>query len=305
MPSLLILAAGMGSRYGGLKQLDAVGPYGETLLDYSVYDAVHAGFSEVVFVIRHEMEDLFRSKVGDRYEKAFPDLVIKYAFQEMNDVAEKSSFFSERIKPWGTGHALLAARSIIKQPFAVINADDYYGASGYQTVSGFLVTAESGSWAMIGYPLKNTLSEHGSVSRGICDSDENNFLTSITERTAISKRDGEIVAQEKEGETISLTGEELVSLNFWALTPDIFSHLEKQFEEFLLALEKGDKKNQATAEFYLPAAVSCCISENQASVQLLPTSDSWFGLTHPADHLQVKAALRKMIDEGKYQSPLF
>lgn len=315
----------MGSRYGRLKQLDAIGAHGETLLDYSVYDAVRAGFSEVVFVIRREIEELFRSKIGDRYEKAFPHLAIKYAFQEMNDLAEESSFFSERMKPWGTGHALLAARRLIKSPFAVINADDYYGSSGYQTLAHFLKQAEADSWAMIGYRLKKTLSEHGTVSRGICSygavnarsltekeeknekraSDESKILTSITERTSISERNGKIIAEEKEGSRLVLTGEELVSLNFWALTPDIFSHLEQQFCEFLLALEQGDKKMQSAAEFYLPAAISRCIKEKRASVRLLPTHDAWFGLTHPNDLHHVKMLLSKMIDEGKYPTPLF
>lgn len=297
--SLLVLAAGMGSRYGALKQLDAAGPQGETLLDYSVYDAVKAGFSEVIFVIRQEMEEIFRQKISNRYEKTFPELTIKYAFQKLDDLPQGFSFLDQRSKPWGTGHALLAARNLIKNPFAVINADDYYGASGYQTLAPFLATTQAGSCAIIAYRLKNTLSDYGAVSRGICQGTD--FLISITERTALCKKDGNITAEEK-NELLSFTGEELVSLNFWALTPDIFLHLEKLFTEFLESL---DEKNQATAEFYLPSAISDCIKTQKASVRLLLTDDAWFGLTYSADLPRVKSALSDMVSEKKYPAPLF
>lgn len=299
--SLLVLAAGMGSRYGGLKQLDAVGPNGETLLDYSIYDAIKAGFSEIIFVIRRDMEELFRTHVGDRITKAFPDVLVHYAFQEKDDLSEGFLRAESRTKPWGTGHALLAARTLIRSPFAVINADDYYGASGFEKVAHFLKKQTKASWGIVAYLLKNTLSDHGSVSRGIVTT-ENNFLASITERTSLRKVDGKIVAQEKNGEVIPCTGEEFVSMNFWALTPDIFSQLERLFTEFLKQLGKD---NAASAEFYLPSAISSCIAEKSAAVELLTTNDSWFGLTYSEDHSKVTSALSTMIEEGKYPSPLF
>ena len=301
--TLIILAAGMGSRYGGLKQLDSVGPHGEILLDYSVYDAVAAGFSEILFVIRHDIEEVFRSKIGDRYCQAFPNLKVSYAFQELDDLPEGVPVPEGRVKPWGTGHALLAARKVITGPFAVINADDYYGASGYRVLKQFLEKASEGRYAMVGYLLKNTLSEYGSVSRGICESNNEGTLSHITERTAIRATHDGIIAEERTGEAFRLTGEELVSLNFWAFMPDLFSHLEKQFSEFLKAYR--GKESQSTAEFYLPAAVSHLIETDMASVELLPTTDPWFGLTHSDDLPHVKEALRKMMEERVYPSPLF
>ena len=285
--TLVILAAGMGSRYGGLKQLDPVGPHGEILLDYSVADAVQAGFSEVLFIIRHEIEKAFRQHLGNRYQAAFPDLKISYAFQDPTDLPENFSLPSPRSKPWGTGHALLAARSHITTPFAVINADDYYGPSGYRLLKTFFETSPSdNTYAMVAYALKNTLSEHGSVSRGICQSTPDHMLLDIIERTSIRMTAEGIRAEEKNQTSIPLTGNEWVSLNFWGFTPSIFSHLEDQFSTFL-----QHKENHTTAEFYLPSAVNQLVHEKNTSVHLFPSQDPWFGLTHPADHALVKAAL--------------
>ncbi len=288
--TLIILAAGMGSRYGGLKQLSPVGPREEILLDYSVADAVSAGFTEVVFVIRRQIETAFDEMIGTRYKAVFPELAVHYVFQDPTDLPEYFSLPEGRTKPWGTGHALLAARNQVKRPFAVINADDYYGPEGYRLLKKFLEEPKkTGSYAMVAYSLKNTLSEHGSVSRGICEVDTNHFLSNITERTSIHATSSGIVAKEKNGTLIPLTGNEWVSLNFWGFTPDIFPHLEKEFSQFL-----EQQENHATAEFYLPSAVSTFIQEKKATVQLLPTSAPWFGLTHPDDLTHVRQALTNL-----------
>ncbi|MBX9578590.1 MAG: NTP transferase domain-containing protein [Chthoniobacterales bacterium] len=301
--TLVVLAAGMGSRYGGLKQLDPVGPSGETLLDYSVYDAVRAGFSEIVFIIRKEIEEPFRKMVGDRYAKAFPQLQVKYVFQEMTDLAQNIKVSEGRTKPWGTGHALLAARYEVKTPFAVINADDYYGSSGYQLLAAFLRQPQAGHYAMVGYQLKNTLSAFGTVSRGITESTNTGFLKKITEQTDLRASVGGVIAQQATGKEIFFTGEELVSLNFWAFLPDFFPHLEKLFEEFLNYV--WETKQSTTAEFYLPSAVNQLIKEETISVKLLCTQDPWFGLTYPDDLPQVKVELKKRIEGGYYPSFLF
>lgn len=301
--ALLILAAGMGSRYGGLKQLDPVGPSGETLLDYSVYDAVRAGFSEIVFIIRKEIEESFRKMIGDRYAKAFPHLQVKYVFQEMTDLPDNIKAPEGRTKPWGTGHALLAARHVVNTPFAVINADDYYGSSGYQLLAAFLQQAHPAHYAMVGYQLKNTLSPFGAVSRGVTESTVEGFLKKITEQTELRASGERVVAKQSGGKDLVFTGKELVSLNFWAFLPDFFPHLERLFEIFL---HDALQTTKATSlEFYLPSAVSHLIAEGIISVKLLPTEDPWFGLTHPSDLPQVKAGLQEIITKGCYPSPLF
>lgn len=301
--SLLILAAGLGSRYGGLKQLDPVGPCGETLLDYSVYDAVRAGFSEIIFIIRKEIEEPFRKMIGDRYAKAFPQLEVKYVFQEMDDLPHRLKVPEGRTAPWGTGHALLAARHAVQNPFAVINADDYYGSSGYQLLANFLQQATRAHYAMVGYQLKNTLSAFGAVSRGITESTGEGFLKNITEQTDLQASHNAVVATTSTGGKIFFKGEELVSLNFWAFLPDVFPHLEKLFEQFLHEVLLTTKAT--SLEFYLPSAVSQLIAEKKISVKLLPTDDPWFGLTHPSDLPQVKAGLQERIEAGHYPSPLF
>ena len=289
--ALVILAAGMGSRYGGLKQLDPVGPNGEVLLDYSIHDAVQAGFSKIVFVIRKEIAQAFEEHIASRYAKNYPGLKIRFAFQELTDLPKNIPFPSQRSKPWGTGHALLAARHEVTTPFAVINADDYYGPSGYHLLQNFFLQLQlltSTTYAMVAYALKNTLSEHGNVSRGVCQANAENFLIDITERTSIRKTPAGIVAEEK-NDTLCLTGEEWVSLNFWGFTPDIFPHLEQGFADFLACEE-----NHASAEFYLPSLVNKLVHEKKASVKLLRSEDPWFGLTHPADLARVKKALASL-----------
>lgn len=298
--TLIILAAGMGSRYGGLKQLDPVGPCGETLLDYSVYDAVQAGFSEVIFIIRKEIEDSFHMMIGNRYAKFFPDLKVKYVFQEMSDLPQTFKVPEGRLKPWGTGHALLSARHVVKNPFAVINADDYYGSSGYQLLAAFLQNSMPSHYAMVGYQLKNTLSSFGAVSRGVTETTLEGFLKKITEQVGLSAEDNGLITSREGENSLVFTGEELVSLNFWAFLPDFFPYLEELFEEFLREILPTD---QATiSEFYLPSAVNRLISEKKISVKVFPTKDPWFGLTHPSDLPQVKAGLQRRIDKGFYKN---
>jgi dTDP-glucose pyrophosphorylase len=285
--SLVVLAAGMGSRYGGLKQLDPVGPSGEILLDYSVAGAVLAGIGKVVFVIRREMLDLFRECVGTRYES---EILVEYAFQEMEPLPGGRVSPPGRIKPWGTGHAVLAAAPLVRGPFAVINADDYYGSAGFSKLAVFLSSAHPGEYAMVGYRLDRTLSEHGAVSRGICRVDDNGLLLEIKECPAIARRPAtsrggtDIVAEGNPA--LLLTGAEPTSMNFWGLMPDLFPKLERLFDEFLE--EQGDDPG---AEFYLPAAISSLISDGEATVQMLHSDDLWLGLTYPEDRARVVAAL--------------
>jgi UTP-glucose-1-phosphate uridylyltransferase len=283
--TLVVLAAGMGSRYGGLKQLDPVGPSGQIILDYSVTDAVLAGFTKVVFVIRREMLEQFRDTIGTRYEGT---VQVEYAFQELEPLPGGRVSPAGRTKPWGTGHAVLVAKSVVRGPFAVINADDFYGPGGFVKLALFLQAAEQGQFAMVGYRLDRTLSDHGSVSRGICRSDSGGYLVEITERTAIvrkeSEKGSEIIAEGTP--TVSLTGDEPTSMNFWGFTPDLFPRLERLFDEFLE--EHGEDPK---AEFYLPAAVSSLIASGEVSVKLLQTDDPWYGLTYPEDRPLVVEAL--------------
>lgn len=280
--SLVVLAAGMGSRYGGLKQIDPVGPSGEILLDYSVADALGAGFTKIIFVIRRELLELFRETVGLRYEDK---IAVEYAFQELEPLPGGRVSPPGRTKPWGTGHAVLAAAPLLREPFAAINADDYYGSSGFVELAEFLKTAVPSHYAMVGYRLEKTLSDHGSVSRGICRADASGYLIDITERTAIARTAEGIMAEGNP--PVPLTGAEPTSMNFWGLMPDFLEKLERLFEEFLE--ERGiDSK----AEFYLPAAVSTLIGTGEATVRLLHSSDPWLGLTYPEDRPLVAEALK-------------
>ncbi len=281
--SLVVLAAGMGSRYGGLKQIDPVGPNGEILLDYSVADALAAGFSKVVFVIRWEMLEIFRNAIGERYSSK---IAVEYVFQELEPLPGGRVSPPGRTKPWGTGHATLAA-AMVKGPFATINADDYYGASGFGDVARFLRTAQSGEYAMVGYRLDQTLSDYGSVSRGICREDGKGYLLDITERTSIAKGSQGIMAAENP--PFVLSGSEPTSMNFWGFTGDVFPKLERLFDEFL-----EERGNDRKAEFYLPSAISSLIASGEASVKLIHSGDPWFGLTYPEDKPLVSAALRKI-----------
>jgi hypothetical protein len=283
--TLVVLAAGMGSRYGGLKQLDPVGPAGEILLDYSVTDALAAGFSRVVFVIRREMADLFRETVGSRYEGK---MEVAYAFQELEPLPEGRVSPPGRVKPWGTGHAVLSAVSLIRGPFAVINADDYYGPSGFRSLASFLENGTPGAYAMVGYRLEGTLSDQGPVSRGVCTTDAAGYLTGITERTSIRREEDGVIRAGGESPVV-LSGEEPTSMNFWGFQPDLFPGLERLFGEFL-DLHGADAKS----EFYLPAAVGELVSCGEATVGVLASTDPWFGLTYPGDKEVVSEAMRRL-----------
>ena len=283
---LVILAAGMGSRFGGLKQVQPVGPAGELIIEYSIHDAHRAGFDRLVLVIRKDIEADFRATIGRRFEARMD---VSYVFQETG---------AGRIKPWGTGHAVLAARETVKRPFAVINADDFYGASGYASLAGHF--ANYPGYALVGYPLKQTLSEFGTVSRGLCATDASGRLKHITEITKIEKQPGGGARYTDAGGAMKqLSGEEMVSMNFWGFTPAVFPQLEKLFAEFL-ARSGGDPK----AEFYLPTAISTLNEQRLTEVELLRSTDAWFGITYREDLAASQAAVRALIAAGKYPSPL-
>ncbi len=293
--TLLVLAAGMGSRYGGLKQLDPMGPSGETLLDYSVFDALQAGFNKVVFVIRKDFEAEFRERVGARY---LGRVEVDYVFQDLADLPDGYAVPEGREKPWGTAHAIWAAREAVQQPFLAINADDFYGTDSYRLLARHLASAKDGEFAMAGYKLRNTLSEHGTVSRGICRVNGEETLLSVQEFTKLEKRDEGAVDLE-DGQT-AFTGDEPVSLNFWGFTPSVFQSLEKNFEAFLAAEGTAMK-----SEFYIPSAVAAMVTSGEASVKVLRTDATWFGVTYREDKPGVVARLSQFVNDGKYPSPLW
>lgn len=292
-PTLLILAAGMGSRYGGLKQIDAVGPSGETILDYSIYDALASGFGKIVFVIRREIEDAFRKSVGSRYESLTK---VEYVFQELNALPAGFTPPEGRTKPWGTGHAILVAKDVIKEPFGVINADDFYGRDSYEQLSAFLSRPlPDHLHAMVGYKMRNTLSEHGTVSRGVCRCNREGCLETVEEVTAISKFGNGARAGEQD-----FNGDEIVSMNLWGFQPSIFEALHKQFEAFLQA--RGEEER---SEFYIPFAVDEEIHLNRAKVMVLQTDSQWTGVTYREDKPSVEAFIRTLIKKGQYPENLF
>lgn len=296
----MILAAGMGSRYGGLKQLDPIGPGGQTLMDYSIYDALRAGFDKLVFVIRHGFAETFQAQVGGRYHG---HAAVDYAFQELDTATAGYATPAERQKPWGTGHAILAAAGAIREPFAVINADDYYGPHSFATLAACLAspqTCHPGRYAMVGYRLRNTLSENGTVARGICGVDPQGKLLKVTEHTRIAARGAAVDALDEAGRTVELTGEEIVSMNFWGFHPAIFGQLQAQFLEFL-----EQRGQDVKAEFYIPSAVDRLIHEGTVETYVLPTEDTWFGVTYREDRDGVVAAVRGLVERGVYPAELF
>ena len=306
-PTLLVLAAGMGSRYGGLKQIDPVGPGGETVLDYAVFDALRAGFGRVVFVIRRDFEAIFREQVGAKYSGK---VAVDYVFQAVDALPEGCVAPAGREKPWGTGHAVWCARDAVREPVAVINADDFYGADSFAQLGKFLTSPAAtprgfdpmsghrtprtmaAQFAMVGFSLANTLSEHGAVARGECVTGAGGILESITERTGILAADV--------GAGRKFTGKETVSMNCWGFTPALFAGLDRQLHEFLAA-----RGNDPKAEFYLPAAVSEMIARREAVVKVLPTSSAWFGVTYREDKPRVVAAIADLVSSGKYPAKLF
>lgn len=293
--TLLILAAGMGSRYGGLKQLDPMGPNGEVVMDYSVYDAWRSGFDEVVFVIRRDFAEDFQKFVGSRFEN---QIKVSYVFQDMANLPEGFSVPADRTKPWGTGHAILAAREVIQNPFVAINADDFYGRDAYRKIADFFMASSNPTaFAMPGFRLASTLSEHGTVARGVCETDANGFLKKVEELTAIARTERGITNGD---DPRVFTGEEPCSMNFWGLTPAAFPLLESGFREFLTA-SMGNPKS----EFYIPFAISEMIQSGAATVKVLPTTSQWFGVTYQADKPQVIASLQQQIASGAYPQKLW
>lgn len=298
-PTLFVLAAGMGSRYGGLKQLDGVGPHGETIMDYSIYDAIHAGFGRIVFVIRHDFEEEFRNKVLSRYEGSIP---VDVVFQSIDALPEGYSVPEGRVKPWGTNHAVLMAADTIKEPFAVINADDFYGRNSFEVMAKYLSNPElkPGEYCMVAFKVGNTMTENGSVSRGVC-STEDGKLTKVVERTAISfDEDHKITFTDENGEKQYLAPDTYVSMNFWGFTPDYFGYSNREFKNFL-------DKSIATpkSEFYIPSVVDALIRNNEASVKLLQTDAKWFGVTYPEDRQGVVDAFAALHANGTYPENMF
>jgi len=297
--ALLVMAAGMGSRYGGLKQIDPVGPGGETLLDYSVFDALRAGFTRVVFVIRRDIEKAFREAVGRRYE-AKAD--VAYAFQELGDVPAGFTVPNDRTKPWGTAQAVLAAESVVASPFAAANADDFYGAHSFEALSSFLDGAKDTSdlYAMVGFRLGVTLSEHGSVARAVCDASDDGFLRHVEEVLGLEKAEGGARAPDGTGGFRHFPSDTPVSLNLWGFTPPVFAKLRERFGAFLAA-----RGSDLRSEFFLPDALGSLMARGEARVRLLSTPDPWFGLTHPADAPFVRSRLRALHAAGAYPEHLF
>ena len=317
-PTLFLLAAGMGSRYGGLKQLDGLGPNGETIMDYSIYDAIRAGFGKLVFVIRKDFEQDFRDKILSKYESHIP---CELVFQALDNLPEGFTCPAERTKPWGTNHAVMMGADVIKEPFAVINCDDFYGRDSFQTMGKFLAALPEGSknvYSMVGFRVGNTLSESGTVSldrssaasdvykrqvsRGICSTDANKLLTSVVERTKIQRIDGEVKYIDDNGEWTATPDTTPVSMNFWGFTPDYFAYSQEFFKTFL-----SDPKNMENlkSEFFIPLMVDKLINDKTATVEVLDTASKWFGVTYPEDRQEVVDKIQALIDAGEYPAKLF
>jgi len=296
-PTLLVLAAGMGSRYGGLKQIDPIGPSQETIIDYSIHDAIAAGFGKIVFVIREgfekEFKELFNAKLAEKIE-------VDYVNQEIQNVPEGTFFTAEREKPWGTGHAILMAKDCIHEPFAVINADDYYGVEAFTTMADFLMnTISEEEYGMVGYQLSNTISENGFVSRGVCATNTNEHLTTVVERTHIEKLIDGIAYKEDEKWT-PISGETTVSMNFWGFTPQLFKHLEDQFVSFL-----AESGQELKSEFFIPSVVAKIIDDGKTNVKVLKSNAQWFGVTYREDKEKAAKAILDLVEKGVYPSKLW
>ena len=301
-PTLFLLAAGMGSRYGGLKQLDGLGPHGETIMDYSIYDAIHAGFGKLVFVIRKDFEQDFRDKVLSKYEGHIPCEIV---FQSLDALPEGFTCPEGRTKPWGTNHAVMMGQSVINEPFAVINCDDFYDRDAFQVMGKFLSELPEGStgkYAMVGFRVDNTLSESGTVSRGVCEYDDNHHLTSVVERTKIQRFDGVVKYLDENDEWVALPDNTPVSMNFWGFTPDYFAHSNAFFKTFL-----SDEKNMTNlkSEFFIPLMVDKLINDGTATCEVLDTTSKWFGVTYPEDRPEVVAKFEKLGADGVYPEKMF
>lgn len=301
-PTLFLLAAGMGSRYGGLKQLDGLGPHGETIMDYSIYDAINAGFGKLVFVIRKDFEEDFRRIVLSKYEGHIP---CELVFQSLDALPEGFTCPADRTKPWGTNHAVMMGKDVIKEPFAVLNCDDFYDRDAFNVMGQWLNNLPEGStgkYAMVGFRVGNTLSESGTVSRGVCEADENKHLTSVVERTKIQRFGGVVKYLGDNGEWVAIPDTTPVSMNFWGFTPDYFAHSEEFFKTFL-----SDPKNieNLKSEFFIPLMVDKLINDGSATCEVLDTTSKWFGVTYPEDRPEVVAKFQKLGEEGVYPEKMF
>jgi choline kinase len=298
-PALLVLAAGMGSRYGGLKQLDGLGPNGETIMDYSIFDAIRGGFGKLVFVIRRHFEEDFRKKIISKYENHLP---VEVVFQELDNLPAGFSVQAGREKPWGTNHAVLMGKDVIHEPFAAINADDFYGRNSFAVLGKQLAEMEGvqNHYYMVGYRIGNTLSESGSVARGVCETNEENYLTGVVERTAIERRDGKIQFTDENGKVVILDENTPVSMNMWGFTPDYFKYSEDYFAEFLKA-NAGNPK----CEYFIPLMVNELITKGKARVKVLDTTSKWFGVTYAAERQGTMDKIRALTDAGEYPNKLF
>ena len=301
-PTLFLLAAGMGSRYGGLKQLDKLGPHGETIMDYSIYDAINAGFGKLVIVIRKDFEEDFRNIVLSKYEGHIP---CELVFQALDALPEGFTCPAERTKPWGTNHAVMMGKDVIKEPFAVLNCDDFYDRDAFQVMGKWLSELPEGStgkYAMVGFRVGNTLSESGTVSRGVCENDENHHLTSVVERTKIQRFDGVVKYLDDDDNWVAIPDTTPVSMNFWGFTPDYFAHSEEYFKTFL-----SDPKNMENlkSEFFIPLMVDKLIKDGTATCEVLDTTSKWFGVTYPEDRPEVVAKFQKLADDGVYPEKMF
>ena len=295
-PTLLVLAAGMGSRYGGLKQIEPVGPSGEAIIDYSVYDAIRAGFGKLVFVIRKDIEQAFKEFVGSRFEKHIP---VEYVYQELDKIPSGFTVPAGRTKPWGTTQAVLMTEGVIDEPFAMINADDFYGAESYRVLAEHLKSG-SEDYAMVGFVLRNTLSDFGTVARGVCQVSDEGYLTGIVEMTAIARDGSQAKNTDGEGKVTQLTGNEPVSMNYWGFTPRIYGQLREHFTKFLKENGADLKK-----ECYIPNTVNDIILAGQGKVKVLKSNDPWFGVTYREDHSHVVASVKQLVKEGKYPEKLW
>ena len=299
-PTLLVLAAGMGSRYGGLKQLDQVGPSGETIIDYSIFDAIRAGFGKVVFIIRRDIEDAFKEAIGSRYEGK---IKVEYAFQQLDALPKGFSVPEGREKPWGTGHAVYTARELINEPFAVINGDDFYGREGFQLLADYLSQAKDGDkadFSMCGFIMRNTLSDNGSVSRGVCEVDEKDNLTEVVEHTKIERNGNGAKSYLEDGSVVDFTGDEIVSMNMWGFTPSLFEHMHEMFVEFLK--ERGQEMK---SEFFIPLVADTLIKQGKAEVKVMTSQDEWFGITYREDKPAVIESIKELVAQGVYPNKLF
>lgn len=298
-PTLFVLAAGMGSRYGGLKQLDGLGPHGETIMDYSIYDAVRAGFGKVVFVIRHSFEQDFKNKIVKKYESVVP---VEIVFQELEYLPEGFTLNPERVKPWGTNHAVLMGKDVIKEPFAVINADDFYGRESFQILADYLkeMTGKTNQYCMIGYRVGNTLSESGAVARGVSATDSEGYLTEVVERTHIERVGGQVQYQDEKGTMVSIPDNTPVSMNMWGFTPDYFDYSEKDFVQFLT-----ENSDNLKSEYFIPLMVNKLVQNGTIKLKVLDTPSKWFGVTYAADRDAVVAKINALIDAGEYPEQLW